>query len=388
MYRQMMGMLVLSCSWLLLSACGVNPVTGSQEMRLISAQEELSLGVMNYGPMQQQSGGVLRIDPAINRYVSDVGMRIAKVSDRQLPYEFVVLNDSVPNAWALPGGKIAINRGLLVELNTEAELAAVLGHEVVHAAARHSAKKVEQGMLFNIGLITLGALTSDKEYGKAALAAGSVGAVLLGQKYSRDAESEADYYGMQYMVRAGYDPMAAVSLQETFVRLSQNGQPNWLEGLFASHPPSQERVAANRVTAQKLKRAGLSEGREAYTKHFAYLKKIKPAYDKHDEAYKKIKDNDYQGAMQLAEAALAIEPREPSFHALKGDIFYKQKKYQQALPHYDAAIKRDSEYFYPYLRRGESYKALGQNDKAKADLNRSIELMPTKNAQAALQGLR
>lgn len=388
MKKRLLGLIFICSSWLLLPACSVNPVTKSQEFKLISEQQELSLGAQNYAPMQQQSGGVLNIDPDINRYVRDVGMRIARVSDRKLPYDFVVLNDSVPNAWALPGGKIAINRGLLVELNSEAELAAVLGHEVVHAAARHSAKKIEQGMMLNIGLITLGGLTSDKEYGQTMMAAGTVGAILMGQKYSRDAESEADRYGMQYMVRAGYDPMAAVSLQETFVRLSKNGQPNWLDGLFASHPPSQERVEANRVTAQRLKHAGLTEGRGSYAKHIGYLKKIKPAYDKHDEAYQKLKDNDYQGALQLANAALAIEPRETSFHALKGDIYYKQKKWQQAVPHYDAAIQRDSEYFYPYLRRGESYKALGQNDKAKADLNRSVELLPTKNAQEALQGLR
>ena len=388
MQTRFLSVCLATCAWLLLSGCSVNPVTGGQEMKLISAQQELSLGAQNYAPMQQQSGGVLKIDPAINRYVSDVGNRIARVSDRQLPYEFVVLNDSVPNAWALPGGKIAINRGLLVELNSEAELAAVLGHEVVHAAARHSAKKIEQGMMLSIGLIALGAMTSDKDYGRALMAAGGVGAILLGQKYSRDAESEADRYGMEYMVRAGYDPQAAVSLQQTFVRLSQNGQPNWLEGLFASHPPSQERVEANRVIAQRIQRPGVSEGRDSYAKNLGYLKKIKPAYDKHDEAYKKLKDNDYQGALQLANAALGIEPREPAFHALKGDIYYKQKQFQQALPYYDAAIKRDSEFFYPYLRRGESYKALGQHDKAKADLNRSMQLLPTKTAQDALQGLR
>jgi len=388
MSNRLIVFIIMCCSWLVLPGCSINPVTKSKEFKLISAEQELTLGAQNYAPMQQQSGGVMKIDPAINRYVSDVGKRIAKVSDRELPYEFVVLNDSVPNAWALPGGKIAINRGLLVELNSEAELAAVLGHEVVHAAARHSAKKIEQGMMLNIGLITLGSMTSDKDYGKAMVAAGTVGAILLGQKYSRDAESEADRYGMEYMARAGYDPQAAVSLQQTFVRLSQNGKPNWLDGLFASHPPSQERVDANRVTAQRLKRAGLTEGRDSYAKHFAYLKKIKPAYDKHDEAYKKLKDNDYRGALQLADAALAIEPREPLFHALKGDIYYKQKNWQQAVPHYGAAIQRDRDYFYPYLRRGESYKALGQTDKAKADLNRSVELLPTKNAQEALQGLR
>ena len=84
-------------------------------------------------------GGAYVVDPELNRYVREVGARLARASDRALPYEFVVLNNSTPNAWALPGGKIAVNRGLLVELDNEAELAAVLGHEIVHAAARHGA---------------------------------------------------------------------------------------------------------------------------------------------------------------------------------------------------------------------------------------------------------
>ena len=86
------------------------------------------------------------IDPELTKYVNEVGQRLAAVSDRKLPYEFVVINNSVPNAWALPGGKIAVHRGLLIELNSEAELAAVLGHEIVHAAARHGAKGMERGI--------------------------------------------------------------------------------------------------------------------------------------------------------------------------------------------------------------------------------------------------
>jgi predicted Zn-dependent protease len=90
-------------------------------------------------------------------------MKLVKVSDRpNLPFEFVVINDSVPNAWALPGGKLAINRGLLTELKSEAELAAVLGHEIVHAAARHGARSVEQGTLLAAGAAIIGALTADK----------------------------------------------------------------------------------------------------------------------------------------------------------------------------------------------------------------------------------
>ncbi|MCG8429277.1 MAG: M48 family metalloprotease, partial [Chromatiales bacterium] len=200
-----------------LTGCATNPVTGKNELALVSESQELAIGNKQYAPSRQMQGGDYILDPELAEYVQQVGQRLAAVSDRDLPYEFVVLNDSTPNAWALPGGKIAINRGLLVELNSEAELAAVLGHEIVHAAARHGAKGMERGMLLQGAIAVAGVAARDSDYSQLAVGAAAVGANLINQSYSRDAESESDYYGMQYMARAGYDPHAAVDLQETFV---------------------------------------------------------------------------------------------------------------------------------------------------------------------------
>jgi hypothetical protein len=110
-------------------------------------------------------------------YVNEVGQKLAAVSKRKLPYEFVVLNSSVPNAWALPGGKIAVNRGLLTELKNEAELAAVLGHEIVHAAARHGAKAQERGTAGGMAVAQIGLGTSDvnRTWRTAAIQARGVG---------------------------------------------------------------------------------------------------------------------------------------------------------------------------------------------------------------------
>ena len=120
---------------LLPMACSVNPVTGENQLSLISTAQEVAMGEQNYQPSQQSQGGQYQIDPGVQAYVAEVGRKLAAVSDAPaLPYEFVVLNNSVPNAWALPGGKIAINRGLLVLLQDESELAAVMGHEIVHAS--------------------------------------------------------------------------------------------------------------------------------------------------------------------------------------------------------------------------------------------------------------
>ena len=240
-----------------LPGCAVNPVTGAREFTMVSEAQEIELGTANYAFMQQAGGGEYDVDPILSRYIQGVGSKLAAVSDRPLPYEFVVLNSSVPNAWALPGGKIAINRGLLTEMKSEAELAAVLGHEIVHAAARHSARQMERGMLLQVAIVGTAIMTSDSDYANLAMGGANVGAQLISQSYGRGAELESDLYGMRYMSKAGYDPQGAVALQQTFVRLSEGRSTDWLSGLFSSHPPSQERVDANIQTASTLPAGGV-----------------------------------------------------------------------------------------------------------------------------------
>jgi len=258
-----------------LTACGVNPVTKKKEIQFVSENEELQIGEKNYSPTRQGEGGDLEVLPELTSYVNSVGQKLAAVSDRKLPYEFVVLNNSVPNAWALPGGKIAVNRGLLTELQNESELAAVLGHEIVHAAARHGAKAQERGTMMQIGMqaaqvgMAVGGVNSD--LAGLALGGASTGLQMVQMKYGRDQELESDHYGMKYMKLAGYDPQGAVTLQETFVRLSQAGgqkQQSWLDGMFATHPPSQERVDKNKAYAEKLA-AKYGKGGEVGAEPFA-----------------------------------------------------------------------------------------------------------------------
>lgn len=189
----------------LLLTCSYNPVTGERELSLISQAEEVNIGAQQYSPSQQSQGGLYTVDPELTAYVNEVGQRVAAYSPRQLPYEFVVLNNSVPNAWALPGGKIAVNRGLLYEMKTEAELAAVLGHEVVHAAARHGAQSVERGMLMQGALLVTAVAVSvnDNSYAGAIVGGAQLGSQLISQRYGRDAERESDLYGTRYMAQAG-----------------------------------------------------------------------------------------------------------------------------------------------------------------------------------------
>lgn len=252
----MRKLVYLLFSIILIYGCAVNPVTGDRELSLISESQEINIGRKNYSPSRQMQGGDYTVNPELSVYVNTVGQKLARVSDRKLPYEFVVLNNITPNAWALPGGKIAVNMGLLLELKSEAELAAVLGHEIVHAAARHGAQSMQRGMLLQGALIATGIAVQGNDYANLVVGGAQVAAGLIHTRYGRDAELESDYYGMLYMSRAGYDPMAAIGLQETFVRLNESRSQNWLAGLFSSHPPSAARVEANRATAANLPKGG------------------------------------------------------------------------------------------------------------------------------------
>ena len=378
-----MRSLTLLLVLLALGACGVNPVTGKKEIQFVSEGTELKIGEQNYAPMRQAEGGDFDVLPEPTAYVNEVGQKLAAVADRKLPYEFVVLNNGVPNAWALPGGKIAVNRGLLTELKSEAELAAVLGHEIVHAAARHGAKAQERGTMLQVGLAAaqIGAAVSDVDTNVAGLLiqGAGVGAQLVQQKYGRDQELESDQYGMKYMKLAGYDPWGAVTLQETFVRLSQQEgakKQGWLEGLFASHPPSTERVEQNKLKAQELGRGG-EVGEEKYAARMKSLRAIEPAYQKYDQALAAARKKDFAGARTLAQDATRLLPQEGRFHELLGEISLAQKQPQDALPYYQKAIDLNSDYFGSYLGAGVAQFQAGNHAKAEEWLSKSAQLLPT-----------
>ena len=359
------------------SGCAINPVTGKNEITFVSESQELAIGKKNYAPYRQAQGGDYVVKPEVTRYVQSVGERIAKVSDRKLPYEFQVLNDSSPNAWALPGGKISINRGLLVELDSEAELAAVLAHEVIHAAARHTAQSMERGLFLQGALVAAGVALSDSDYRDVGMLGANIGAQLTNKKYSRDDETEADLYGIRYMIRAGYDPAAAVELQETFVRLAEGREQSWLSGLFASHPPSRARVAANRSLVAELGNPGGEVGKKRYKKAIAHLEKTKPAYKAFDEATAAFKEGKKETALKKVNQAIRIEPKEAVFYSLRGEIKAAQGNNKEAKKDLDRAVKLNPDYFKPLLVRGLTLKQMGDSAGSARDLEKSIGLLPT-----------
>ncbi len=390
----------------MLASCATNPVTGKHELHLVNTAQEIEIGEHNYVPTRQSEGGDYLTYPSLNAYVERVGMKLARASDRpDLPYEFVVLDNPVPNAWALPGGKIAVNRGLLTELNSEAELAAVLGHEIVHAAARHAARQMEQGRLLNVGMAGLGAALGNRTGTRLAKGAAKFGSRLIHSRYGRDNELESDRYGMLYMARAGYDPQAAVTLQETFVRLFEGRKSSWVSGLFATHPPSRERVEANRARVLELNSGGVL-GTEEYVRAMADLTAEAPAFALQEAGEKALAEGDPERAIAKARSAIDMAPQEAAFHGLEGRaLMARAKLKRQDRPqaserdthaHSDAdaeraaeaalsrAIQRNNGYFLYPLLRGIVRRDLDDGAAARTDLEASLLLLPTGRAHVEL----
>ena len=370
---------------LTVSGCATNPVTGESEVMIFSTADEIAMGEQHYRSSQQADGGLYTADAALGEYVAGVGRRVAGVSDRGLPYEFVIVNNGTPNAWALPGGKIAVSRGLLVALDNEAELAAVLGHEIVHAAAKHGARARQRAALFDLVLLGVAHAGKDSKHRNYVVGGAGMALQLTGQKYGRDAERTADYHGIKYMHAAGYDTAAAVTLQEKFVALSKDRKTNWLDGLFASHPPSTERVGNNQKALAAFPPGG-NLGRARYRERLAYLRARRGAYEQAARARQSL-DTTPAAALRSINAAIKQEPRESLFYGIKGDILAHRRRHKEAVREYDVAIQRSPGYYAHFLGRGLAYNQLGQPKQAARDLERSNQLLPTAVASYHLGGL-
>lgn len=189
-------------------------------------------------------------DPVITEYVNRIGQNIVRNSDGKVPFTIKVIDSPEVNAFALPGGFFYVNTGLLLVASEEAELAGVMAHEVAHVAARHGMRQITRGNLANLASLPLIVLGGGIGY--AARSAAGIGLPMTMLKFSRGFEEEADYLGVQYMFKAGYDPASYLSFFEK-VQALEKQKPGTLSKIFASHPPIESRVAKiQKQTATKL----------------------------------------------------------------------------------------------------------------------------------------
>jgi predicted Zn-dependent protease len=251
-----------------LAGCARNPVTGQRQLVLISEAQELAYGREAHPQILQEFGKT--DDPALQAYVNEIGQRLARISHRpDLEWHFTVVDLPIVNAFALPGGYVYFTRQILAYMNTEAELASVMGHEIGHVTARHSVTQMSRQQLLGLG-IGLGGVFSPTfgQFGGLA----EIGAGLLSLKYSRDDERQSDQLGVEYMARAGYDPREMSKFFQVFEAMQEeSGQvvPNWL----ASHPAPPDRIEATRRMAEetmaRLESTDLTVGRDTHLQRIA-----------------------------------------------------------------------------------------------------------------------
>ncbi|HEU5050489.1 MAG TPA: M48 family metalloprotease [Gemmatimonadales bacterium] len=248
----------------LATGCATNPVTGRSELALISEGQEIQMG-KEYAEQVKAAYG-LYDNAGVQAYVARLGNQLAAGSERpQIPWQFHVIDDAAVNAFALPGGPVFITRGILTYMNSEAELASVLGHEIGHITARHSVSQMSQAQLANLGL-GVGSIFSSTIANVSGIA--SAGLSVLFLKYGRDAERQSDELGFRYMVREGYDPREMASMFETLQRTggSSGGRlPEWL----STHPNPENRETATRARIDSLSRdvSAMKTGREEFLRH-------------------------------------------------------------------------------------------------------------------------
>ncbi len=262
----MKKLILLIFSVVLLSSCATNPVTGKKEFMIFSERYEVHLGEEINREIRKKYP--LYDDEALERYVSSVGMKIAKVSHRSyLSFHFGVLDSPVPNAFALPGGFIYVYRGALALMNNEAQLAGVLGHEAGHVCARHAMKRLQLELgtkiLFTAAYAAVGS--------RAVMDVTRVFLGIVFSGYSRKEEKQADELGVLYMWKAGYNPMEMSRFLAALLR-EEKYKPNFVEKIFATHPPTEERIVYTRRLAEGYIRE--SRGRKLKVLYNQFLRHL------------------------------------------------------------------------------------------------------------------
>ncbi len=357
----------------------------------MSEAEEISLDnrqspqqfSMDYGPCQ---------DKALNTYVSEVGLAIGAISHRpKMPYSFRAVNAAYVNAYAFPGGSIAVTRGIMVELDNEAELAALLGHEIGHVNARHTAERMTKGTLMQLALAGGSGYVRSGEYASYAPyleKLGGVGAGALLASYSRNDEREADRLGMRYMVGAGYNPVGMEGLMALLVNKSKK-TPNALELMFSTHPMSQERFdAARQLAATEYgDKAKKMVGRERYRDNTVSLQRIKPALLEMQDGASHMAEKKFRQAESSFASALKRVPNDYAALLMMAKCKMALKKDHEA-----ARLAKKARQVYPAEAQavqieGVSKLALKDFEGAYEDFATFDQIMPGNNQIVFLKAI-
>lgn len=371
-----------------LSGCASSPVGGGSILVGMSEEEEKQVD-KEVAPQQfSQDLGAVQ-DGEVNRYLGEVGQRLdAKVHRPQMPYSYRVLNANYVNAYTFPGGAMGVTRGILVELDNEAELAALLGHELGHVNARHAAQRQGKAMVAQVAVSGAGLIGSAVGLGGLADIGSQLGASALLSSYSRDNEREADALGQEYMVRAGYPASGMVGLQQLLVD-QEKASPGMVQTMFSTHPMSRERRDTARQLAESKYAASNQRdlGRERFMDHTASLRRIKPTIDACQKGELAMAAKEYGKAEERFRTALKGTPRDYAANLLMAKCLAVQDKGPQALEY-----ARTATTIYPQEAQAQKlvgvlHLAQGEPAAAYEHLSQYDQLLPGDAGVTFLKGL-
>ncbi len=328
----LLGVAALSPGTLGLQGCATSPVTGERIMVGMSEAQERTIDAQVSPHQFSKDLGAVQ-DAQANAYVADVGRRVHSVSHRPtMPYSYRVLNANYVNAYTFPGGAMGVTRGIMTELENEAELAALLGHEVGHVNARHAAQRQGQTLLAQVAVVGLNVAAANSQWGGIVGLGSQIGASALLAGYSRDNEREADALGQDYLVRAGYPATGMTALHQLLVDQEKEA-PGLLATMFSSHPMSTERRDAARHRAATVygATAAADPGRERFLDNTAGLRRIKPTIDACKQGEMAMAKKELAVAQQQFQTALGQTPRDYAANIRMAQCLQAQGREQEAL---------------------------------------------------------
>lgn len=308
--RCLVILMIAMLSFVSMPGCSVNPATGQRQLNMLSTSQEISMGSKAAPQFTDSYGGPVP-SQAVRSYVSEIGGKLANVCERpDLPWEFTIVDSSVLNAFALPGGKVFISRGLADKLTNEAQLAGVIGHEIGHVTAQHIGQQMTRAMIIQgigIGLAIAGDKT-DNDMLKVLGVGTTVGGSVYLLKFGRNQESQADELGVRYMTRLGYNPVGQIQVMQVLKEASSGG--NQLE-ILSTHPQPQTRIDRLTKLVQNRYPAAFNQNNDMYKfnasqyqqRMLVPLSQLPPAkhnansaqaaMDQHDDAMAALNPEDY-----------------------------------------------------------------------------------------------
>ncbi|GIX25643.1 MAG: hypothetical protein KatS3mg122_2874 [Caldimonas sp.] len=377
---------VMAASWL--QGCATSPVTGKPIVVGMSEAQEREVDAQVSPHQFSQDLGPVQ-DAAVNDYVTSVGRRLQTHTHRpQMPYSYRVLNANHVNAYTFPAGAMGVTRGILVELDDEAQLAALLGHEMGHVNARHAAQRQGQALIAQSVVVGLNVAASNSQWAGLVSLGSQIGASALLASYSRDNEREADALGQEYMVRAGYPASGMTALHQVLVD-QEKSRPSLLQTMFASHPMSTERRDAARRAAQEryAASASLPVQRERYMDQTAGLRRLKPTIVACQQGETAMARKSYDEAATAFRRALTLTPEDYPAHLRMAQCLQAQGRAREALRYAETAKT-----LYPQeaqARKLLGVLALAQGDpgKAHAELLAFDRMLPGDPGVTFLRGV-